>query len=262
MKTNTSTIQDNIMGLDGFEFVEFASPNPEAIIQFLETLGFTIVAKHRSKQVMLLRQGNINFIVNQEPDSHGVAFAKEHGPCTCAIAFKVKDSQYAFERAIKLGAKPYLEGKRGSGEANIPTIYGIGGSLIYFVSDSQNIYETDFIPLANASLHPTGQGLTVIDHLTHNVFRGNMDKWADDFYGKIFNFYETRYFDIEGQRTGLTSRVLVSPCGKIRMPLNQSKDNKSQIEEHLKEYKGEGIQHIALATTIFINLSKDCANKM
>lgn len=251
---NAQNLQDNPMGLDGFEFVEFASPDPKALIHFFEMLGFTAIAQHRSKQVTLLRQGSINFIVNQEPNSHAQHFAKEHGPCACAMAFKVNDPEQAFERAIKLGAKPYEEGILGLGESNIPAIYGIGGSLLYFVGTQvPSIYDTDFIPIPNAPQHPRGQGLHLIDHLTHNVFQGQMDKWAHDFYGKIFNFHEIRYFDIEGQKTGLTSRALSSPCGKIKIPLNQSKDDKSQIEEYLKEYKGEGIQHIALSTDDIYN---------
>jgi 4-hydroxyphenylpyruvate dioxygenase len=253
MKTTLTTASaikhDNPMGLDGFEFVEFAGPEPELIDQLFRSLAFVPIAKHRSKNVMLYRQGNINLILNQEPNSHATQFAKDHGPCACAMAFRVKDANYAFERAIKLGAKPYLEGKINEVELNIPAIYGIGGSLLYFVDRYQNdtIYDTDFIPLPNTDQHPKGVGLEVIDHLTHNVFQGEMDTWAQ-FYEKLFNFFEIRFFDIEGQMTGLTSRALSSPCGKIKIPLNQSKDDKSQIEEYLKEYKGEGIQHIALST--------------
>jgi 4-hydroxyphenylpyruvate dioxygenase len=242
---------DNPMYTDGFEFVEFASPQPQALKNYFQTLGFTPIAKHRSKQITLFRQGQINFIVNEEPNSFASNFAKEHGPCACAMAFRVKDAQFAFERAVKLGAKPYLDGIIGTGELSIPAIYGIGNSLLYFVDRYQQdtIYDTDFIAFAGVDQHPIGNGLEVIDHLTHNVIQGQMDHWAHEFYGKIFNFFEIRYFDIEGQQTGLTSRALSSPCGKIKIPLNQSKDNKSQIVEYLNEYKGEGIQHIALDTT-------------
>lgn len=259
MKATLTTSQaqklDNPMGTDGFEFVEFASPAPEKLEHLFETLGFTAIAKHRSKNVTLFRQGSINFILNQEPNSHASTFAKSHGPCACAMAFRVKNAQFAFEQAVKLGATPYLDGKNGKNELKIPAIYGIGGSLLYFVDKYQDttIYDVDFVPFKGVSQHPQGNGLILIDHLTHNVNRGDMDKWAHDFYGKIFNFYEIRYFDIEGLKTGLTSRALSSPCGKIKIPLNQSKDDKSQIEEYLREYKGEGIQHIALSTNDIYN---------
>ncbi|MBN9287423.1 MAG: 4-hydroxyphenylpyruvate dioxygenase [Gammaproteobacteria bacterium 39-13] len=247
-KTQVSE-HDNPMGLDGFEFVEFASPEPEKLALFFQSMGFTPIAKHRSKKVTLFRQGHINFIINEEPSSHATQFMQSHGPCACAMAFRVKDAKKAFERAVSLGAKPYLEGKIGKDELQIPAIYGIGGSLLYFVDryHHDSIYDVDFIPIPGTSQHPQGEGLDVIDHLTHNVYQGQMNKWAD-FYKNIFNFFEIRYFDIEGKKTGLISYALSSPCGKIKIPLNESKDDKSQIEEYLKEYKGEGIQHIALTT--------------
>ncbi|MFI4937936.1 MAG: 4-hydroxyphenylpyruvate dioxygenase [Candidatus Berkiellales bacterium] len=250
LKATQATKHENPMGTDGFEFVEFASPDPNALATLFETMGFTAIADHRSKQATLYRQGNINFILNREPNSFAQEFAKEHGPCACAMAFRVVDANKAFERAVQLGATPYEGSKIGKGELTLPAIYGIGGSLLYFVDryQDQTIYDVDFIPKKGISQHPEGQGLILIDHLTHNVHQGEMDKWAHDFYGKIFNFYEIRYFDIEGQKTGLTSRALASPCGKIKIPLNQSKDTKSQIEEFLREYKGEGIQHIAMTT--------------
>lgn len=249
LTTTEVTKHDNPMGLDGFEFVEFASQEPEKLAALFEKLHFTAIAKHRTKQVTLYRQGQVNFILNQEPNSYAMHFAKEHGPCACAMAFRVKDAKKAFDRAVSLGAKPFLDGKTGKDELNIPAIYGIGGSLLYFVDrySVDTIYDHDFVPLPNALQHPVGEGLLVIDHLTHNVYQGQMDKWAH-FYQDIFNFFEIRYFDIEGQKTGLTSRALSSPCGKIKIPLNQSKDDKSQIEEYLREYKGEGIQHIAMTT--------------
>jgi 4-hydroxyphenylpyruvate dioxygenase len=254
MKATLTTTQpakhDNPMGLDGFEFVEFATLEPEKLIALFEKLHFTAIAKHRTKQVTLYRQGQVNFILNQEPNSYAMHFAKEHGPCACAMAFRVKDAQKAFDRAVAKGAKPFLESKIGKDELKIPAIYGIGDSLLYFVDRYENdtIYDQDFIPLPNTSQHPVGEGLLLIDHLTHNVYRGEMEKWAG-FYKDIFNFFEIRHFDIEGQKTGLTSYALSSPCGKIKIPLNQSKDDKSQIEEYLNDYKGEGIQHIAMTTT-------------
>lgn len=240
---------DNPMGLDGFEFVEFASLQPDSLAKLFHTMGFTHVANHRSKKVRLFRQGRINFILNEEPGSHALTFAKQHGPCACAMAFRVKNAKAAFDLAVKKGAKPYLEGKIGQGELAIPAIYGIGNSLLYFVDKYQKetIYDTDFTPIAGVNQHPLGEGLALIDHLTHNVYQGEMEKWAH-FYKDIFNFFEIRYFDIKGEKTGLVSYALSSPCGKIKIPLNESKDDKSQIAEYLAEYKGEGIQHIALLT--------------
>jgi 4-hydroxyphenylpyruvate dioxygenase len=238
---------DNPMGTDGFEFVEYTAPDPELLRTLFDRMGFPAVAKHRSKNVTLHRQGDINFIINAEPASFAQKFAREHGPSACAMAFRVKDAAYAYKRALELGAKP---GPMTAGpmELNIPCIEGIGGSLIYLVDryGESTIYDIDFVKIPGApAARPTG--LTVIDHLTHNVKRGNMNVWAG-YYEKLFNFREIRYFDIEGKKTGLFSRAMTSPCGKIRIPINESQDDKSQIEEYLREYQGEGIQHIALAT--------------
>ena len=243
----------NPMGTDGFEFVEYTAPEPEALGRLFESLGFRAIAHHRAKQVTLYRQGDINFVVNAEPDSFGQAFARVHGPSACAMAFRVKDAAAAFKRAVALGARPVPQ-KTGPMELNIPAIEGIGGSLIYLVDrygPRGSIYDVDFVALEGASLDPlpspAGLGLSYVDHLTHNVHRGRMDVWAD-FYSRLFEFREIRYFDIEGKLTGLKSRAMTSPCGKIRIPINESADDKSQIEEYLNAYRGEGIQHIALGT--------------
>jgi 4-hydroxyphenylpyruvate dioxygenase len=237
---------DNPMGTDGFEFVEYTAPDPQLLRSLFERLGFPVVARHRSKNVTLHSQGDINFIINAEPDSFAQKFAQAHGPSVCAMGFRVKDAAAAFERAVALGAEPH-RGSVGPMELNIPAIIGIGGSLIYFVDryGDRSIYDVDFKPVTPQPLERAG--LTYIDHLTHNVHRGHMDQWTA-FYAKLFNFREIRYFDIEGKKTGLFSRALTSPCNKIRIPINESQDDKSQIEEYLREYKGEGIQHIALAT--------------
>ncbi len=241
--------EDNPMGTDGFEFVEFSARQPEALAALFEQMGFTAIARHRSRDVTLYRQGDINFILNAETDSFAEDFTIIHGPCACAMAFRVADAARAMERAIELGAKPVIN-RPGPMELNIPAIEGIGGSLIYLVDhygESGSIYDIDFIPIDGVDQQPVGEGLLNIDHLTHNVFRGNMDQWSQ-FYESLFNFREIRYFDIEGKITGLKSRALTSPCGKIRIPINESSDDKSQIEEYLQEYHGEGIQHIALSS--------------
>ena len=240
----------NPMGTDGFEFVEFTGPDIAQLEATFASLGFVPAARHRSKTVTLWRQGDINFILNAEPDSFAQAFQKVHGPSACAMAFRVADAAQAYARAIALGAKP-VAGKLGPMELNIPAIEGIGGSLLYFVDrygERGSIYDVDFRWLEARDPKPLGNGLTVIDHLTHNVHRGRMDVWWQ-FYEKLFNFREIRYFDIEGKLTGLKSRALTSPCGQIRIPINESSDDKSQIEEYLRAYGGEGIQHVALGTT-------------
>ena len=253
---NAQLSSTNPMRTDGFEFVEYAAPDPELLRRLFEGMGLPAVARHRSKNVTLHNQGDINFIINAEHDSFAQKFARAHGPCACAMAFRVADARFAFSRALELGAKPG-PATAGPMELNIPSIEGIGGSLIYLVDryGERTIYDVDFVPAAGAATRAASAaastaepvGLTRIDHLTHNVRRGNMNLWAG-YYEKLFNFREIRYFSIEGKETGLFSRALTSPCGKIRIPINESQDDKSQIEEYLNEYKGEGIQHIALGT--------------
>lgn len=241
---------DNPIGTDGFEFVEYTAPDPAALHHLFESMGFRAVGRHRSKAVTLYRQGDTNFIVNAEPGSHGVRFAQAHGPSACAMAFRVKDAAAAYRQLLARGATPFANAV-GPMELNIPAIQGIGGSVIYLVDryGSHSIYDVDFVPTdpARGFAHD-GAGLCGIDHVTHNVFRGNMDLWAG-FYERLFNFREVRYFDIEGRLTGLKSRAMTSPDGNIRIPINESSDDKSQIEEYLHAYHGEGIQHIALASS-------------
>jgi 4-hydroxyphenylpyruvate dioxygenase len=242
-----SQSRENPMGTDGFEFVEYTAPDPQRLRELFERMGFPVRARHRSKNVTLHGQGEINFLINAEPDSFAQSFARAHGPSACAMAFRVADAAYAYRRALELGAKPGPQ-SAGPMELNIPCIEGIGGSLIYLVDryGDRSIYDVDFRPVPAGPAAPA-TGLLAIDHLTHNVQRGHMDLWAG-FYTRLFNFREIRYFDIEGSHTGLFSRAMTSPCGKIRIPINESQDDKSQIEEYLREYHGEGIQHIALAS--------------
>jgi 4-hydroxyphenylpyruvate dioxygenase len=264
----TSSLWDNPMQTDGFEFIEYAAPDPQALGRLFESLQFVPIAKHRHKDVTLYRQGGVNFIINAEPDSFAQRFARQHGPSICAIAFRVQDAALAYKRALALGAWGF-DSKSGPMELNIPAIKGIGDSLIYFVDRWRgkngaqtgsigdiSIYDVDFVPIKKSleagkkqalTINTDGAGLFEIDHLTHNVHRGRMKEWAD-FYERLFNFREIRYFDIEGKLTGLKSKAMTSPCGRIRIPINESSDDKSQIAEYLAEYHGEGIQHIALAT--------------
>lgn len=252
--TESRDLFDNPLGTDGFEFVEFTSPEPEKLKGLLEMMGFTAVSKHRSKNVLRFRQGDINFILNMEASGQPADFRQVHGPSANAMAFRVKDAAEALKLAVERGAVA-VTGPVGPMELNIPAIEGIGGSNLYLVDryGAQEIYDVDFVAIDGAaeSAARRSKGLTYIDHLTHNVFRGNMAKWAD-FYERIFNFREIRYFDIEGAQTALISKAMTSPCGKIRIPLNESRDEHSQIEEFLRDYHGEGIQHVALgASDIF-----------
>ena len=241
---------DNPMGLDGFEFVEFAAPQPNTLEPVFEMLGFSEVARHRSKDVSLYRQGDINFILNREPRSLAWYFAQEHGPSACGMAFRVRNAHQAYERALELGAQP-LEIPTGPMELRLPAIKGIGGAPIYLIDryrDGGSIYDIDFEWLPGVERHPAGCGFRTIDHLTHNVYRGRMAFWSD-FYERLFNFRELRHFDIKGEYTGLRSKAMTAPDGRIRIPLNEeASQGPGQIEEFLMQYNGEGIQHIALYT--------------
>ena len=237
----------NIAGTDGFEFVEFAHPEPGHLETLFRQMGYAEVARHKTKDISLFRQGNINYIVNREPDCHAARFVAEHGPCAPSMAWRVVDAQHALKCALDYGAEAYLGADK---TLDVPAVIGIGGSLLYFVDtygEDGSCYEDAFDWLGESDPHPHGAGFFYIDHLTHNVMRGNMSTWYD-FYATAFNFREIRFFDIKGKQTGLFSRALTSPDGKIRIPINESADDSSQIEEYLKEYKGEGIQHIAVGT--------------
>ena len=243
---------ENPLGLDGFEFIEFAAPEKGVLGPVFEALKFTRIARHRSKDVELWRQGGINLIANYEPKSPAAYFAAEHGPSACGMGFRVRNAAKAYDEALARGAEP-VEMRTGAMELRIPAIRGIGGSIIYLIdrygpkdSGALSIYDIDFEYLPGVDRHPVGAGFELIDHLTHNVYGGRMAHWAS-FYERIFNFREIRYFDIKGEYTGLTSRAMTAPDGKIRIPLNEEgKGGGGQIEEYLRAYNGEGIQHIAL----------------
>lgn len=239
--------ESNPMGTDGFEFVEFCHPQPAALDSLFTGMGFMPVARHRSKCVTLYRQGSINLVLNAEPGSFAARFAETHGPSAPAMAFRVVDARHAFDRAVRLGAKP-IDRSAGPGELDIPTLEGIGGLHIYLVDRygaKGSIYDVDFEWIGDKDPAPKGVGLYYIDHLTHNVQRGRLDEWAG-FYERIFSFRQIRYFDISGKMTGLHSRAMTSPEGKIRIPINEDAGERGQIAEYLVHYKGEGIQHVAL----------------
>ena len=230
----------NPIQINGFDFIEFATKFPQEIIDIFTKFGFVLTGRHHLKNIFLLEQGNMKFIVNAEADTDAAAFEFIHGSGVCGISFRVKDSYSALKEAVKRGAKAVI-----CSDYNLPAIEGVGGSKIYLI-DRQTSKQ-----FLNSFFEPTGKlplakpKVTYIDHVTQNVFKGNMDAWAK-FYECIFNFQEIRFFDIKGKKTGLRSKALVSPCGKIRIPLNESQDDFSQIAEFLEKYNGEGIQHIAL----------------
>ena len=238
---------ENIAGTDGFEFVEFAHPQVGALETLFESMGYREVARHKTQDISLYRQGRINYVVNRQRHCHASRFVKDHGPCAPAMAWRVVDARHALKRCLDYGAEEY----KGSDKTlDVPAVIGIGGSLLYLIEkydEAGSPYEDEFEWLGEVDPKPKGVGFFYLDHLTHNVMRGNMDTWYR-FYAEVFNFREIRFFDIEGKMTGLTSRALTSPCGKIRIPINESSDEKSQIEEYLNEYNGEGIQHIAVGT--------------
>jgi 4-hydroxyphenylpyruvate dioxygenase len=251
---------DNPAGTDGFEFVEFAHPDPKELEDLFARMGYVPVARHREKAITVWRQGDINYIVNAEPGSHAMRFVEAHGPCAPSMAWRVVDARHAFDHAVSKGAIPYDGDDK---TLDVPAIVGIGGSLIYFVDtygDKGAAYDAGFDWIGERDPKPTGVGFYYLDHLTHNVYRGNMDKWWD-FYRETFGFSQIHFFDIEGKLTGLVSRAITSPCGKIRIPLNESTDDKSQIESYLKRYRGEGIQHIAVGTDNIYDATDALADK-
>ncbi|MDD9922262.1 MAG: 4-hydroxyphenylpyruvate dioxygenase [Boseongicola sp.] len=238
-----STIsEENPAGTDGFEFVEFAHPNPDELRELFSKMGYEHVATHKSKAIEVWQQGDVTYLINAEPNTHAAAFIEEHGPCAPSMGWRVVDAAHTLKHAVERGAEEYV----GPGKVmNVPAIVGIGGSLIYLIDNyaDESPYNAEFEWHQNA--HPIGVGFHYLDHLTHNVFKGNMDVWFK-FYGELFNFKEIRFFDIEGKYTGLFSRALTSPCGKIRIPINEDRGETGQIVNYLKKYKGEGIQHIAV----------------
>jgi 4-hydroxyphenylpyruvate dioxygenase len=241
---------ENPMGVDGFEFVEFAAPQPVLLHELFRKLGFIAVARHKTRAITMYRQGDCTFLVNEVPDSFASDFAAKHGPCACGFAIRVsKSAEWARAEAIRNGGEAVTD-KESSKAVAAPVIKGIGDCMLYLVDRygaKGNLYDADFDWLPDVERHPQGFGLTFVDHLTHNLYFGNMAKWSN-YYERLFNFREIRYFDIKGAKTGLVSKALTAPDGMVRIPLNESSDPKSQINEYLDEYHGEGIQHIACFT--------------
>ena len=246
------TTFENPMGIDGFEFVEFAAPagQAEQLHAYFRNMGFTAVLRHRERAITVYRQGGVNFLVNEEPDSFAAAFAAKHGPCACGFAIRfAKPADEVLAAALGNGAEQHAE-LADTRAVGAPVIKGIGDCMLYLVDRygaAGSIYDADYVPVEGAEQNPKGFGLTFIDHLTHNLYLGNMQQWSD-YYERLFNFREIRYFDIKGAKTGLVSKAMTAPDGIVRIPLNESSDPKCQINEYLDAYKGEGIQHIACFT--------------
>lgn len=245
------TTFENPLGIDGFEFVEFAAPagQGEMLHDYFRKLGFSAVLHHKTRPITVYRQGGVNFLVNEDPDSFAADFARAHGPCACGFAIRFKQpGATVFEAVLANGGEAIVD-KADTRAVDAPVVKGIGDCMLYLVDrygDKGSIYE-DYLPVQGAPQNPTGFGLTFIDHLTHNLYFGNMQKWSD-YYERLFNFREIRYFDIKGAKTGLVSKAMTAPDGVVRIPLNESSDPKSQINEYLDAYHGEGIQHIACFT--------------
>lgn len=238
--------RDNPLGVSGFEFVEFAAADAGLLHRLFIRMGFTAVAKHRQQTITLYRQGTINFLVNEQPDSFAAEFTAEHGPCVTGFALRVKDAQDAYVQLLEKGAQEHTA--INEAPVDFPCVEGVGGSCLYLCDQRMgDVFARSFEYIEGVDKTPKGYGLTFIDHLTHNVIDGNMDHWAD-FYARFFNFFEVKYFDIKGEQTGLRSRAMTAPDGCISIPINESSDPRSQINEYIEEYKGEGVQHIALYT--------------
>lgn len=236
---------ENPAGTDGFEFVEFAHPDPQELRDLFARMGYAHVANHKTKQIELWQQGDITYVLNAETDSFAARFVADHGPCAPSMGWRVVDAQKAFDYVVSKGAEPY----EGNGKVlDVPAIVGIGGSLLYLVDQYYDTspYNDEYDWIQQSK--PAGVGFYYLDHLTHNVHKGNMDKWFR-FYEELFNFREIRFFDIEGKFTGLLSRALTSPCGRIRIPINEDRGETGQIVAYLKKYNGEGIQHIAVGSS-------------
>jgi 4-hydroxyphenylpyruvate dioxygenase len=238
----------NPCGIDGVDFVEFTGPDKGYLESLFSRMGFKKTSQVAGKEIYLYQQGEINFVLNCEPKTFAKEFAQMHGPAICSTGFKVKNAEHAFKTAVARGAQPYNGTVEQKGQFPFFAVYGIGESLIYFIDETceKQLYGGIFKEAQKPGT-VAGYGFTIVDHFTNNVPRGEMQKWAD-FYENVFNFRETRYFNIKGKATGLYSKVMRSPCGKFSVPINEPADGKSQIQEYLDEYKGSGIQHLALLT--------------
>lgn len=251
MQSGGGAVNANKIGLNGIDFVEYVSPQPEKLHKLFLDFGFSRIMEHESRPIHYYNQNDIHFFVNQDPKSFAQSFGQLHGPSISAMGWRVHNAKATFDLAVARGAKPATD--RGDYQTadgkKIPAVYGIGDSIIYFIEGEphRDAYRSfGFKECANPD-KVAEKGFVAIDHLTNNVYAGTMKDWSD-FYKNVFEFEEVRYFDIRGAKTGLTSYALRSPCGKFCIPINEGSDKKSQINEYLEEYKGPGIQHLAFLT--------------
>lgn len=251
-----TNFEENPCGIRGFDFIELSSPNPERLFEIFRDFGFSTLMKHEKKDIYYLNQNDIHILINKDPGSVSTTFSEKHGPAATATAWRVQNGQQAYEMALKRGASAPA-----SKDYPIPAIIGVGGSLIYLVDDWQDAnrwHKLGFQDLKQPEIHES-KGFALVDHLTNNVYKGQLEPLAK-FYKEVFGFTEVRYFDINGVKTGLLSYALRSPCGSFCIPINEAKDPKSQIQEYLDEYKGEGIQHIAFLTADMLKTMKKMEN--
>ncbi len=244
------TTFENPMGINGFEFVEFAAPDAAPLKALFERMGFSAALRHKTRPITVYRQGGVNFLINEDPDSFAADFARAHGPSACGFAMRFKRPAAEVLATVLGNGGEAITNKQSSKAVDAPVVKGIGDCMLYLVDRygaAGSIFDGDYLPIPGAEANPVGFGLTFIDHLTHNLYFGNMQKWSD-YYERLFNFREIRYFDIKGVKTGLVSKAMTAPDGVVRIPLNESNDPKSQINEYLDAYQGEGIQHIACFT--------------
>lgn len=247
------SLMSNYIGLDGIEFVEFSSPDPKSLERLFTNFGFKKTTRHENKNITLYKQGQINLLLNDEPQSFADSFKNFHGPCLSSMGWRVKNAKEAYSKALERGAKPCEKGDYVVDGLPVPAIKGIGDSIIYLIEDDQRVLYDRLgfkLPLTHREFKGE-MGFELIDHLTNNVPKGTMLEWSN-FYKNIFGFEEVRYFDIRGVKTGLTSYALRSPCKKFCIPINEGTEDKSQINEYLREYKGAGVQHLAFATNDII----------
>ena len=244
------TTFENPMGIDGFEFVEFAAPDAAPLHALFQRMGFSAALRHKRRPITVYRQGGVNFVINEDPDSFAADFARAHGPCACGFAMRFQRPAAEVFAAVLGNGGEAITDKESTKVVAAPVVKGIGDCMLYLIDrygEAGSSFDAEYEPIPGADPHPRGFGLTFIDHLTHNLYFGNMQKWSD-YYERLFNFREIRYFDIKGAKTGLVSKAMTAPDGVVRIPLNESSDPKSQINEYLDAYHGEGIQHIACFT--------------
>ncbi len=238
---------ENPLGLRGIEFIQFTALKPEHVHRTLKSLGFSRLMERADRTQFYYQQHDIHVLVDHAESGFERAFAEQHGPSICAMGWRFEDPDAAYKEALRRGARAFEPGNIGAPSLKFPAIYGIGDSILYFLGsgDIPSLLEGQGFAMMAMPERVPSKGFLRIDHLTNNVYKNTMSYWAD-FYKNIFGFVEVRYFDIKGEKTGLTSYALRSPDGSFSIPINEGNESKSQIEEYLRDYRGPGVQHLAL----------------